>query len=70
MQSIGDDLRCLIAASATQTSNNQSVLPQLALRMAAANPHDRGHQRLKDANRVLIIAFGKCLNTATSVNGA
>ena len=69
MQSIGDDLRCLIAASATQTSNNQSILPQLALRMAAANPNDRRHQRLEDANRILVIAFGKCPNAATKVNG-
>ena len=61
MQSIGDDLRCLIAASATQT--------QLALRMAAANPNDRRHQRLEDANRILVIAFGKCPNAATKVNG-
>ena len=69
MQAIGDDLRCLVAVSATQTSNDQSVLPQLALRMAAADPHHRGHQRFKDADRVLIVALGKCPNAATKVDG-
>ena len=69
MQAIGDDLRCLVAASAAETSNDQGVLPQLTLCVAAADPHKCGHQRFKDADCVVIVALGKRSNAATEVDG-
>jgi hypothetical protein len=51
--------------SAAQTRDDQGVLPQLTLRMAAADPHDRRHQRFKDADRVVIVALGERSNAAT-----
>ena len=33
--------------------------------MAAADPHQRGHRRLKDSNRVFIVALRKGANAAT-----
>src|SRR6476659_3522187 len=67
-QTVGYHLRRLVAVSGAQTGNDQRVLPQLTLDMAAADPHNRGHQRLEDADRGVIIALGECLDAATKAD--
>src|SRR5712672_1261215 len=64
-QAIGDHPRCLVVMSAPQACDDQGVLPQLTLCMAAADPHDRRHQRFKDADRVVIVALGERSNAPT-----
>src|SRR3979490_3016083 len=57
VQAIGDHPRCLVAMSAPQARDDQGVLPQLTLCMAAADPHDRRHQRVKDTDRLVIVTL-------------
>jgi hypothetical protein len=51
-----------------QICNDQGILPQLALRMAAPDPHKRGHQRLEDPDRAVIVALGECLSAAAKAD--
>ncbi len=55
--------------SGAQIGNDQGILPQLTLGMAAADPHNRGHQRLEAADRVFVVAFGERSNAVTKLDG-
>src|SRR5260370_8062182 len=56
VQAIGDHPRGLVAMSAAQTRDDQGVLPQLTLCMAAADPHDRSHHRSTHPHPLVILA--------------
>jgi hypothetical protein len=55
IKSAAYNLPCFVRVPAAQAGNDVSVFLQLALRIAATNLSDRGHERLKGKDRRLVI---------------
>ena len=59
----------LLAVSAAQIRHDQRVLPQFALGVAAADPHQFGHCGFEQADRTVIVAVGEGAHAAAEVDG-
>src|ERR1700682_6796951 len=69
MQTIGNQLACLVAISGAQARHDQGVFPQFALRMAASDPRELRHQRFEDADRSSVVTLGERPNAAAKIDG-
>ena len=68
MQTVVDESSGLLSMAGAQTGDDQRVLAQFALSVAAADAYDFGHQRLQDTDGVLVVTFGERLEAAIESN--